>query len=553
MGFETPTEIQAQAIPLIMQGLDIIGQASTGTGKTAAFAIPAIEKIDPVNPDLQVLVMCPTRELVVQVTDQFKQMMRMQKSFTVVSIYGGQNISIQLRALQKNPQVVVGTPGRIMDHMRRKTLDFSKLSMVILDEADQMLDMGFREDMEIILKATPEARQTVMFSATINATLGKLMRKYQNSPQHIDITANREQNTQINQMYFEINNKSKFEAFKRLISFYKIKSALIFCNTKAKVDDLAKLFSEKGLPAIGLHGDMKQNKRDQAMRGFREERIRFLIATDVAARGIDVENIEAVFNYDIPRFGQDYVHRIGRTGRAGKTGYAFSFINGTEKSQIIKIARMNNMTITPGAVPMINELESSIVTDLKQKIEASVGKESSLEQYAAYAKQLGLEQYDQEKVIAILLRIILKEDTANFNHSTDFSVKHEPRQERGGLNGRGYERRHAERNKNSERKEGGGGRGGYAGRSSEGRSSSGERSSYAGRKPEGKSSSGERSSYAGRKPESRSSSGERSSYAGRKPESRSSSGERSSYAGRKPEGKFSGGKNFKSRPKSGRS
>lgn len=351
MGFEEASEIQAKAIPILLNGEDIIGQAETGTGKTAAFAIPAIEKLDLTSNETQVLVLCPTRELVVQVAGEFAKLTKYHKELSVLAIYGGQNIGVQFKVLRRGAQIIVGTPGRIMDHLRRRTLKLNKLSCVILDEADQMLNMGFRDDIDTILRETPKTRQTVMFSATMPQDLVRLMEKHQNNPKRITTTNSQKQSKQINQLYFNISGYNKFEALKRLLEFYKIKSAVIFCNTKIKVDDLADSLNSSNFSSAGLHGDMNQRQRDRAMQGFRRGAIDLLVATDVAARGIDVSNLEAVINYDLPKFDQDYVHRIGRTGRAGKEGLALTLVVGRETEHIRRIARKNNLNIISSKIP----------------------------------------------------------------------------------------------------------------------------------------------------------------------------------------------------------
>lgn len=346
MGFREASAIQAQAIPVLLNGEDIIAQAETGTGKTAAFAIPAIEKLDLSSNETQILVLCPTRELVVQVAGEFHKLTKFHKGASVLAIYGGQSIGIQFKILRRGAQIVVGTPGRIMDHLRRKTLKLNNLSYMVLDEADQMLNMGFRDDIDTILKQTPSSRQTLMFSATMPQALVKLMEKHQKNPQRISTVNTEKQSKQINQFYFNVSGKNKFESLTKLIEFYNIKSALIFCNTKIKVDDLSDSLNAKDFSSAGLHGDMKQNKRDRAMQSFRRGNVQFLVATDVAARGIDVSDLEAVINYDLPKFDEDYIHRIGRTGRAGKAGLALTLVSGRETEHIRRIARKNNLNIS---------------------------------------------------------------------------------------------------------------------------------------------------------------------------------------------------------------
>ena len=493
MGFTTPTEIQAQTIPVLLDGKDVIGQAGTGTGKTLSFAIPTIEKLDPDVEGLQVLVLCPTRELVVQVADQYAALVKHQQDISVVPIYGGQNISIQLKALKQGAQIVVGTPGRIMDHMDRKSLDLSEVAFVVLDEADQMLNMGFRDDMETILKETPKTRQTIMFSATVSKDISKLMQKYQKHPEHINVTSTTEQSAQIDQFYFEINNKSKVEAVKRLVAFHKLQSALIFCNMKSKVDELVSTLNSKGFSSAGLHGDMEQRMRDSVMQNFRKEKVRFLVATDIAARGIDVNDIEAVFNFDLPRFDQDYIHRIGRTGRAGKAGKAFSFVVGKEVDHMKRIARINNLKIEPAKIPEAEDLEGASLETLKELLEKDIKIGKSYKKYEKMLQDLEMD-CPPEQIPAILLKLVLSKEGASFDSRVDFS----PEEYRGGRSSGG--------------RSSGGGRSFGGGRSSEGRSSSGDRS-YSGRssggRSEGRSSSGGegRSSRSSERTEPRSSAG----------------------------------------------
>jgi len=324
MGFEEASPIQSEAIPFLLEKQDIIGQAQTGTGKTAAFAIPVIEHIDTTDKNIQAVILCPTRELVIQVTEECRKIAKYKENVSVVAIYGGQDIERQFRALKKSPQIVVGTPGRTMDHMRRGSIKFHTVKTIVLDEADEMLDMGFREDIEVILKDMPEDRQTVMFSATMAEDIVSLTKKYQRNPKIINIARKKLDAPKIQQIYYEVQEKAKLELLSRLIDLHNIKLAVVFCNTKRAVDELVDNLKTRGYFADGLHGDMSQNVRDKVMNSFRNKTTEILVATDVAGRGIDVNDVEAVFNYDLPRDDEDYVHRIGRTGRAGKTGMAFS-------------------------------------------------------------------------------------------------------------------------------------------------------------------------------------------------------------------------------------
>lgn len=436
MGFTEASEIQEKAIPPLLEGKDIIGQAQTGTGKTAAFAIPGIENINSESKDTQMLVLCPTRELVVQVEGELRKLAKNHKDIYSLAIYGGQDISIQLKALKRGANVVVGTPGRIIDHIKRGTLKLKDISYLVFDEADQMLDMGFREDMETILTETPKDRQTVMFSATMNKVLITLMKKFQNNPVHINTVGEQKQSKQINQLYFHINRASKLEAVKRLIAFHKITNGLIFCNTKMMVDELAKQLTDARYSTACLHGDIDQRKRDRVMKEFRTGSIDFLIATDVAARGLDINDLEAVINYDIPRFDQDYVHRIGRTGRGGKVGLALTLVVDREVDHIERIARKNNMNIAPGKIPEIQDLEANSMDSIKVLIENSNFKRKELDKYTALLAQLEMFEYKDDELAAILLKTLMEQSAQTFNN-VNFDPSKKSRSSGGGAGHRG--------------------------------------------------------------------------------------------------------------------
>lgn len=349
MGFETMTPIQEQAIPVMLEGRDLIGQAQTGTGKTAAFGIPIIQKIDPEERGLQAIILCPTRELAIQAAEEIRRFAKYMHEVKVLPVYGGQDISRQIRALSKGVQVVVGTPGRVMDHMRRHTLKTNKVRMVVLDEADEMLNMGFREDIETILKDMPEERQTALFSATMPRPILEITKEYQKEDaEYIRVTPKEVTIPLIKQAYYQVQRKDKEEVLTRLIDYYHPKRSLIFCNTKRMVDELSEHLKERGYQAEGLHGDLSQGQRDTVMNLFRGGRMDILIATDVAARGIDVDDVEAVFNYDVPDDIEYYVHRIGRTGRAGKAGRSFTLVVGREMYKIRDIERVCHTKIRKG-------------------------------------------------------------------------------------------------------------------------------------------------------------------------------------------------------------
>jgi ATP-dependent RNA helicase DeaD len=353
MGFIDATPIQAQAIPALRAGRDIIGQARTGTGKTAAFAIPVIEKIDPANKSLQALIMCPTRELAIQVTEEFRKLYKYYFNISATAVYGGQEIGRQLAALAKKPQIIVGTPGRLMDHMRRRTIRIDTVKIVVLDEADEMLNMGFRDDMEFILGQIPQPRQTVMFSATMNRDIMGLMGRYQNNPAVINVAGDKAARPKIEQHYFDMQEMDKPEALTNLIDHHEIKTALVFSNTKARVERIVKRLKTAGYPADALHGGLDQRRRERAMNSFKNGNIGILVATDVAGRGIDVCDIEAVFNYDLPMDDEDYIHRIGRTARAGKSGKAFTFVVGPQLHNLMRIQRAEGLKIQCGKIPAL--------------------------------------------------------------------------------------------------------------------------------------------------------------------------------------------------------
>ncbi len=356
MGFEYMSPIQKAAIPVMMEGRDIIGQAQTGTGKTAAFGIPLLQKVDPDNKHLQAVVLCPTRELAMQAADDIRDFAKYMSGIKVLPVYGGQDISRQIKALSAGVQIVVGTPGRVMDHMRRHTMKLKDVRVLVLDEADEMLDMGFRDDIETILQGMPEERQTALFSATMPEPILQITRKYQKDAEYIKMTPKEITVAAIDQAYYRVPQKMKEEVLTRLMDYYNPARSLIFCNTKRMVDQLSESLKGKGYLCDGLHGDLSQNQRDTVMNLFRSGRINILIATDVAARGIDVSGVEAVFNFDIPEDIEYYVHRIGRTGRAGKSGKSFTLVGGREMYKLREIEKVCHTSIEERRVPSAKEI-----------------------------------------------------------------------------------------------------------------------------------------------------------------------------------------------------
>jgi ATP-dependent RNA helicase DeaD len=366
-GYEEATPIQAQTIPAILEGHDVIGQAQTGTGKTAAFAIPVLEKICVEDRSLQALILCPTRELAIQITGEIRKLAAFTHGIKMLPVYGGQDIGRQIRGL-KGAQIVVGTPGRVMDHMRRRTIRTEQIRMVVLDEADEMLNMGFREDIETILKDTPQERQTILFSATMPQSILDITKEYQKDAQIIRVTKKELTVEHIEQSYFDVRPKNKTDLLCRLLDMYKPHLSIVFCNTKRMVDELASELQNRGYLAEGLHGDLKQQQRDRVMDAFRSGAAEILVATDVAARGIDVNNVDIVFNYDLPQEDEYYVHRIGRTGRAGKQGLAFTFISGREIYKLRDLQRACKTKIAFRPIPSLDDVNQSRMENLFREV-----------------------------------------------------------------------------------------------------------------------------------------------------------------------------------------
>lgn len=367
MGFEQPSPIQAQSIPIAVEGKDMIGQARTGTGKTASFGIPMLQRINSKDKNLQAIVLCPTRELAIQSANEIRKLAKFLHGIKVLPIYGGQEISKQIRSLKGGVQIVIGTPGRVMDHLRRHTLKPQTVDIVVLDEADEMLNMGFREDIETILGQLPEERQTMLFSATMPKPILEIAKRYLHEPEIVKVIQKELTVPKIEQYYYEVNPRKKNEVLSRLLDMYDPSLSLVFCNTKRKVDELVADLKGRGYFAEGLHGDMKQSQRDRVMNGFRNGRTDILVATDVAARGIDVDDVEAVFNYDVPQDDEYYVHRIGRTGRAGREGRAFTLVVGKEIYKLKDIQRYCKTKIRRQPIPSVNDVAAIKVEKLLEQ------------------------------------------------------------------------------------------------------------------------------------------------------------------------------------------
>ena len=407
MGFEEASPIQAQAIPELLAGKDVIGQAQTGTGKTAAYSIPLLMSIKPEIKKPQAVVLCPTRELAIQVADEIRKLAKYMSDIKVLPVYGGQEIVKQIKSLKNGVQIIVGTPGRVMDHMRRKTVKFDEVKMVVLDEADEMLDMGFREDMETILSGTPDERQTVMFSATMPKPILDIAGRFQNDPYMIKVVRKELTVENIEQFYYEVRPKNKPELLCRLIDIYNPKLSVVFCNTKRQVDELISELKGRGYFADGIHGDMKQQQRDRVMSDFRSGKTEILIATDVAARGIDVDDVDVVFNYDLPQDEEYYVHRIGRTGRAGREGVALSFVSGKEAYKLKEIERYCKTKIKAKPVPSMDDVKNTLIEGVFNQIRQTV-EEGGLSEMVEYIEnQLNIEDYTCMDMAAALLKMHL--------------------------------------------------------------------------------------------------------------------------------------------------
>ena len=442
MGFEEASPIQAQAIPVAMEGRAMIGQAQTGTGKTAAFGLPLLQKVDPKVKKLQAIVLLPTRELAIQVAEEMRRFAKFMHGVKVLPIYGGQDIVKQIRSLKDGTQVIVGTPGRVMDHMRRKTIKADHVLTVVLDEADEMLNMGFLEDMETILSQLPEERQTLMFSATMPQAIAEIARKFQKDPVTVRVIKKELTVPKVTQYYYEVKPKNKVEVMSRLLDMYAPKLSIVFCNTKRQVDDLVQELQGRGYFAEGLHGDLKQVQRDRVMASFRNGRTDILVATDVAARGIDVGDVEAVFNYDIPQDDEYYVHRIGRTGRAGREGKAFSLVMGKEVYKLRDIQRYCKTKIIPQAIPSLNDITEIKVEKILDQVQEVLNDTDLTKMVNIIEKKLMEEDYTSMDLAAALLKMSMGDESEDIIDSfeTARSLDELDSFGRGSSRGRGRER-----------------------------------------------------------------------------------------------------------------
>ena len=418
-GYVNPTPIQEQAIPIILEGKDFIGQSKTGTGKTASYSLPLIEKLEPTNKKVQAIVLCPTRELASQVADEVRKFLKYQEGIKTIAIYGGQDIETQIRMLKKGVQIVIGTPGRVMDHLRRKTLKLDNVKMCILDEADEMLNMGFEEDIETILKDVPSKRQTVLFSATMNKRIMEITKKYLKNPKKVKIQSEELTVNEIEQISIQVKEAMKSEALMRLIEVYQPQKAIVFCNTKKRVDDLIEVLKQNYFRAEALHGDIKQTVRERIMKRMRNGEFQILVATDVVARGIDIQDVEFVLNYDVPQEEEYYVHRIGRTGRNGNIGKAVTFVVGKEKSKLQSIKRYSNAKIKEGNIPTIAEINKIRSKVTIEKIQDVIDKDKF--EYQDILNELR-KKNDTEEIIKALLTIVCGKNKAKDNIKNDIKI-----------------------------------------------------------------------------------------------------------------------------------
>lgn len=440
MGFEETTPIQTQSIPLILDGKDVVGQAQTGTGKTAAFAVPILEKINPYDKRTQALILCPTRELAIQISDEFAKIGKYLEGVKVLPVFGGQSIDRQILRLKKGVQIVIGTPGRIMDHLRRRTLRINDLRMFVLDEADEMLNMGFREDIETILESAAQERQTLLFSATMPREILSIIDKYQEEPVHVKVTPKELSTPNIKQTYVMIHEKDKLEVLCRFLDAHEPKRAIVFCNTKRQVDNITGDLQNRGYLTDKIHGDMTQMARLGVISKFKTGDIELLVATDVAARGLDINDVEAVFNYDIPNHDEYYVHRIGRTGRAGRDGLAVSFVTMREFYLLKNIMGYTKQKIEKIGIPNLKDIESMKIDILSEKIKSSID-EGNLQPYLAILDNIMSDAHTSIEIAAALLKLELGQLDSGKNKDPLKEVyMDEKRQDRGNRNKRNYQR-----------------------------------------------------------------------------------------------------------------
>ena len=453
MGFEEPTPIQREAIPVAKSGQDMIGQAQTGTGKTAAFGIPALEQVDSTIQDPQVLILSPTRELAIQVAEELNKMAQ-HTNIQALPIYGGQDIGRQFRMLKKHPRVIVATPGRLMDHMERKSIVFDHVKVVILDEADEMLNMGFVDDINKILTAVPEDRQTLLFSATMPKAIQELAETYLTEPTLIRMKPTQVTMDLIEQYYIEVQDRQKFDVLCRLLDIQAPELAIVFGRTKRRVDEVTEALKKRGYMAEGIHGDLSQQKRDSVIRQFREGTIDILVATDVAARGLDISGVTHVYNYDLPQDPESYVHRVGRTGRAGKAGVAMTFVIPREIEHLHAIERLTKRKIARRKAPSLGEVLEGQQKIAVEKLIALSDDREELASYRSSAEEL-LNDIDSVTLVAAALKLLTKEpDTTPVSITEEAPLRVRRRRDSGRRDGRRRDDRRRDGRRHDDRRDG---------------------------------------------------------------------------------------------------
>lgn len=424
-GFENPTTIQEQAIPLGLSGKDFIGQSQTGTGKTMAFSIPIVEQIDKSLAKPQAIILCPTRELAVQVSDEINKICKYSK-VKVTAVYGGESIDRQIKNIKQGAQIIVGTPGRVLDHIKRKTLKLGEVKFAVLDEADEMLDMGFIEDIEEILKQTDENRQTMLFSATMPKEIANLAKRYLTEPEIIRVASKQVTVDRIVQKYVRVRNTDKAEVLSRIVQLEDARKSIVFCNTKRMVDELTYDMQARGYSVEGLHGDMKQQKRDYVMDRFKKGNVDMLIATDVAARGLDIKNVDIVFNYDLPQEDEQYVHRIGRTGRAGKTGKSYSFVFGRDVDRLKNIQKYAKCEMEEIKIPRYAEIKDKVLNNYIANVN-SRNLPEDIDSYYEVIEKIKASGMELETFLALVLKENLQlQEKENINFG-DYDKKQSDR------------------------------------------------------------------------------------------------------------------------------
>lgn len=422
LGINEATEIQSLSIPKLLEGHDVIGQAQTGTGKTFAYLVPLLSRLDLNEKNVKALIMCPTRELSMQVANELKKLASFMPKIKYATIYGGASYEKQFKELRAHPQIVIGTPGRIIDHLHRGTLSFANISMLVLDEADEMLKMGFQDDMEEIMSGMPDEKQTALFSATLPPFISNLAKKYLVNPDKLVVPCKTLTVDRISQTAYFVRREQKNDLLLRVLDYNNFKSVIIFSNMKSRVDEIVSFLQKNHFKADGLHGDLKQMVRDRVLNGFRNGNIEILVATDVAARGLDINGVEAVINYDLPQDDEVYVHRIGRTGRAGMDGSSFCFVTPSEKYHLRDIMRYTKSDIVDGKIPSVLEIKKrhmdNLYTSIEKEMENGVNKD-----YEELIYRLGRKSSDPVLVISAILSLMKSDIERDYNEIEEIVIR----------------------------------------------------------------------------------------------------------------------------------